>query len=88
VAIFGFSSSPAVPNGLVGEFLCTANASDGQLAVPADVMANIPATILPVTAPTSALAVGSFSSARFTAKGLDFGYAWSLLTTVQLVVFQ
>jgi uncharacterized protein (TIGR03437 family) len=88
VAIFGFSSSPAVPNGIVGEFLCTANASDGQLTVPADVMANIPATTLPVTSPTAALAVGSFSNARFTAKGLDFGYVWSLLTTVQIVVFQ
>jgi len=88
VAIFGFSSSPAVPNGLVGEFICTANASDGQLTVPADVMANIPATILPVTAPTAALAVGSFSNARFKASGLDFGYVWSLLTTVQVVAFQ
>ena len=88
VAIFGFSSSPAVPNGLVGEFVCTANASDGQLTVPADVMANIPATTLPLTAPTAALAVGSFANARFMARGLDFGYMWSLLTTVQAVVFQ
>ena len=88
VAIFGFSISPAVPNGLIGEFICTANASDGQFTVPADVIANIPATSLPVTAPTSVLAVGSFSSARFTASGLDFGYFWSLLTTAQAVVFQ
>jgi len=41
-----------------------------------------------VTAPTALLAVGSFSSARFTARGLDFGFVWSLLTTAQLVVFQ
>src|SRR5262249_4348337 len=88
VAIFGFSASPAVSNGVVGEFLCTANASDGQFTVPADVMANIPATVLPITSATAALAVGSYSSARFTAKGLDFGYVWSLLTTAQVVVFQ
>jgi uncharacterized protein (TIGR03437 family) len=88
VVIFGFSASPAVPNGLVGEFLCTANVSDGQFMVPADVMANVPATALPITSATAALAVGSFSSARFTARGLDFGYVWSLLTTAQVVAFQ
>jgi hypothetical protein len=88
VAIFGFSTSPAVPNGLLGEFLCTAKASDGHFSVPSDALANLPATSLPVTSPTSAVAVGSFSSARFTARGLDFGYVWSLLTTFQIVVFQ
>jgi hypothetical protein len=88
VAIYGLSISPAVPNGLVGQFTCTANASDGQFTVPADVMANIPATTLPVTGPTAALAVGTFSSARFTARGLDFGYIWSLLTTAQFIIFQ
>ena len=88
VAILGASVSPAVPNGLVGEFICTANASDGHFTVPSDALANIPATSLPVTAPTALLAVGSFSSARFTARGLDFGFVWSLLTTAQLVVFQ
>jgi uncharacterized protein (TIGR03437 family) len=88
VAIFGFSISPAVPNGLVGDFICAAKASDGQFTVPAEVMANIPATLLPLTAPTSALSVGSFSSARFTAAGLDFGYAWSLVSTIQVVAFQ
>ena len=81
VAIFGFSSSPAVPNGLVSELLCTAKASVGRFTVPSDVLANLPATSLPVTSATAALAVGSFSSARFTASGLDFGYVWSLLTT-------
>ena len=88
VAILGASVSPAVPNGLVGEFICTANASDGHFTVPSDALANIPATSLPVTAPTALLAVGSFSSARFAARGLDFGFVWSLLTTAQLVVFQ
>jgi len=88
VIIYGASISPAVPNGLVGEFICAARASDGQFTVPADVMANIPATSLPVTAPTALIAVGSFSSARFTASGLDFGYIWSLLATVQVVTFQ
>jgi len=88
VVIFGFSISPAVPNGLVGEFVCAARASDGQFTVPRDVMANIPATILPLTAPTSALSVGSFSNARFTATGLDFGYAWSLVSSFQVVAFQ
>ena len=88
VGIYGVSLSPAVPNGLVGQFICTAKASDGQFTVPSDVLANIPATILPVTTPTTILAVGSFSSARFTAHGLDFGYVWSLLTTVQFVAFQ
>src|SRR5205085_8916027 len=62
VVIFGFSSSPVVPNGLVGEFICTANASDGQFMVPADVLANVPATVLPVLTATGALAVGSFSN--------------------------
>jgi hypothetical protein len=88
VAIYGASVSPAVPNGLVGEFICAAPAKDGQFTVPADVLANIPATSLPVTAPTALIAVGSFSSARFTATGLDFGYIWSLLAAVQAVTFQ
>ena len=88
VIIYGASISPAVPNGLVGEFICAARASDGQFTVPADVMANIPATSLPVTEPTALIAVGSFSSARFTASGLDFGYIWSLLATAQVVAFQ
>ncbi len=88
MAIFGFSISLAVPDGLIGEFLCAAKASDGQFTVPRDMMANIPATILPLTAPTSALSVGSFSNARFAAPGLDFGYAWSLVSSFQVVAFQ
>jgi hypothetical protein len=52
------------------------------------VLANIPVTVLPVTDPTAALSVGSFSNTRFTASGLDFGYAWSWLNSFQIVAFE
>ena len=73
---------------MVGQFICSANASDGQFTVPADVMANIPATDLPVAGPSAGIAVDSFSNARFTASGQDLGYVWSLVTATQYVVFQ
>ena len=88
VVVYGLSITGSVPNGMVGQFICSANASDGQFTVPADVMSNIPATDLPVAGPSAGIAVGSFSNARFTESGLDLGYVWSLVTATQYVVFQ
>jgi hypothetical protein len=86
--VYGLSITGSVPNGMVRQFICSANVSDGQFTVPADVMANIPATGLPVAGPRAGIAVGSFSNARFTASGLDLGYVLSLVTATQYLVFQ
>jgi hypothetical protein len=87
VVIFGGTALP-VNNPFVGEFLCSARAGDGQFTIPSYVLANVPATILPETTLQSFLSVGSASSARFNARGLDAGYAFSLASAVQVVVFQ
>jgi hypothetical protein len=39
VVVYGLSITGSVPNGMVGQFICSANASDGQFTVPADVTA-------------------------------------------------
>jgi hypothetical protein len=86
--MFAFSVSPAMPNGLVAGFICAANARDHQFTIPADVMASLLAAPPPITASTAGIAMGTHSTKRSTAGGLDLGLVWSLLTTTQVVGFQ
>jgi hypothetical protein len=52
------------------------------------VMSWLPATPIPATTPSAGITVGSFSSAKFSANGLDLGYIWSMVTAGQYVAFQ
>jgi uncharacterized protein (TIGR03437 family) len=84
----------STPNASVGAFfLCTAPVSAGQFNIPAPVLLALPpsSTISTggISIPTGSLAVGGYSQVvKFTAPGLDVGYADTSVTSTATVTYQ
>ncbi|MDE3197772.1 MAG: hypothetical protein KGN84_15595, partial [Acidobacteriota bacterium] len=89
VLISGYSSTGADANAVGANFICVANAGDGQFTIPAQVLLAMPASVTVSGVPTGALLVGSNTApVSFSASGIDVGYLVGTVYSLKNVNFK